>query len=539
MMAKTIYIKILTLLMATLAFSCAEKDLPYTDDSSREGGMSEMTLEFDVNTLQPGIRTRATGDDVKSLWVGVYDITTGNRIGYNPKKDNSEEDNSKEDVSIPKTVQVIYYDAHPTVVVVGVANYVGVTNNNQESLQDLLNAAETWEDFRNIDIDVTNISDDAPLMMGYVGSNKNNPTIGLGDDGSVFIDGRSAENSDYEVKLISKDIDDSNYFKEEIKRNIGDIQLVPLISTINVKVEAGKNIEISDISYKRGNLPQAVYLAERPTHIGGRSGDDIRNGSSNYADQFVKSENSEPAICDPNFYSSDNEWINIEDPSFKFNQYENKHWGLRYNNEEILNSFNTIYQKREAKSTDGILYSLCGTNNLGYNNFASYFIVKMKVVDKNTGSSGVVEYTIHEGNCNDKDGNSSLNSPQDFSCFRNMNYTYKLKIEGVNRIEIYVDREDGVHNAGISGTVYSMKQEDLESLNFNKDLNKEGWQFRFYVSPAYDEQNTQALDYVTNEEMKGLEGFYWPEFSNENSKLSDFDKYIHISKEGEKYSSLE
>lgn len=522
---------ILPLLFAAMAVSCTD-ELYESNGTIDNGKRSKMTLEFNTQVLQPGLRTRADENDVKSLWVGVYDITTGNRIGYNPK----------EGSEIPNTVQVVYYDAHPTVVVVGVANYVGVTNNKDESLQDLLNAAETWADLRNIDIKVSTIdNENSPLMMGYVGATSNNPTIGLGDDNSIYIDGKTAANSNYQVKLIDKNVDDSDFFQQEIKR-IGEIQLVPLISTINVEVVEGSGIEVSEIKFKFGNVPEGVYLAERPSYTGdGKNYNNFVPQTPNYADtQMAKS----GVITKRPAYFNWENWKNADGKSFNYSHYENKHRAYYYNSTDgrftgIDNS--SVYQKREASwgkgngdlmQDDEMLKALCNDNQNEYNNFASYFVVNMKVVDHNTGSSGVVSYVVHEGNCNDVNG-KALSDPQDYSCFRNMNYNYTLKINGLKSIEVNVDREDGMHNDGISGNLNSVIEDDPEALIFKESLSKEGWQFRFYVSPAAN--NGVALDYVTNESLRTLDGFYWPGMANYNSDISAIADFITISQDGKPF----
>lgn len=532
-MSKNTYI--LPLLFAAMAVSCTD-DLYDGYGTIDDGKRSKMTLEFDTNVLQPGLRTRAEKDDVKSLWVGVYDITTGNRIGYNPK----------EGASIANTVQVVYYDAHPTVVVVGVANYDGVTNNNNESLQDLLNAAETWADLRNIDINVSTIdNENSPLMMGYVGATSNNPTIGLGDNNSIYIDGNSAANSVYQVKLLEGNVDNSNFFQEEIKRNIGQIQLVPLISTINVEVVEGNGIEVSEVKYKFGNVPEGVYLAERPSYTGdGKTYNNFVQQTPNYADtQMTKS----GVITKRPAYFNWEDWNNAEGKSFNYSHYENKHRAYYYNSTDerftgIDNS--SVYQKREASwgkgngdlmQDDDMLKALCNDNQNEYNNFASYFVVNMKVVDHNTGSSGVVSYVVHEGNCNDVNGKAA-SDPQDYSCFRNMNYNYTLKVNGLKSIEVNVDREDGMHNDGISGNLNSVIEDDPEALKLPEALTT-GWNFRFYVSP--DANSGVALDYVTDASLKDLDGFYWPAVAATNSDIKEIDKFITISEGGNTFSLSE
>lgn len=517
--------------------SCADDNLYSSDKGNIDGGNKrEMTLEVGVNALSASLRTRATESDVNSLWLGVYDVTTGERVGYNFVNSPNASGNP---------VQIVYFDSHPTVVVVGVANYdnfTGLTtddtgNETENSLANILEAADTWSKFRDINVTVNPKGDDEDiLMMGYVSTSKfNNPTIGLNGESGVVVNG-STGNSDnsYIIDLFDgANLDDKN-FEIAMKKEVGTLHLVPLISTINVKVKAGDNVEVSDIQYRVLNMPKTVYLAERPM-----CKDDVAHwntwiiNSPNHADAILpeKSNNIDKtgSYYDDSTNEGEESWKTATNNEFSFKHYENKHWGI----ENKLSTQND----REAKYPNTSLYKgLCRNELTELNNFASYFIIKLKVYDKNNETSALVEYTIHEGYCNNEYGEKQDKNLVDFSCFRNMTYNYTININGLKNLLVNVNTETE-HNDGISGDSWTIDDKEASNDNSfeltlpyqnssNETLDRSKWLFRFYVGPGYSTDN-QALDYISDvETAKGLNGLYWPTIGTtvdaNNSSINEF-----------------
>ena len=515
--------------------SCSDIDLRKMAGLSDENSRSEITLSLNVSVPNAATRTRSADYDItqdaviRTCWIGVYDITTGERVGaILSNGENQIPSTSTGATPNGYKVNLLYFDSHPSVAIVGVANFTDVTDYNGISIAELLDNAETWRDFVGINVDLSTINNDTPLLMGVLSNkgNNNNVACSVAANGGVNI---SNLGSEYIVDLSGGKKIDGIDFNGTMIHTLANksINLTYLLSQIDVNIFAGEEIEISDISYKRGNMPQCVYLAERPTYTGdAKNLNSFKEGSSNFADTMIEKNG---GVASAPLYSSDEEWHPVSaGNSFTFSHYENKHWGWNYKDETA-----DVHKNREAKWDDSeILKSLCNNATTEYNNWAPYFIVKMKVLDKNNHSSAVVEYTIHEGNCNDADGNSSVNSVRDYSCYRNTIYTYNLTVNGLNSLLVNVTGtnfagEPGTVNNGISGTMFEVDdivQDSSEEgvFEFTIPANSDNLLFRLYKGNGDSSAPADFLDNRSGNDLSYFDGIYWPSInSNTATEISD------------------
>ena len=481
--------------------------------------MVEATISFEIETSGAEIRTRAEdfgSDHISKLWIGVYDTTTGNRIASDEFTPTSNR------ISLP----VIYYDAHPQVVIVGVANYDSEGKYYSDSksvfndwdgvpIKEQLQNAETWQQFLNISFKCPTIGDapmpdvsspDDRIMMGVVyktGSGR--PFLSCNKDGSVA----TSENSDCVMKLADDLYKTMNHTLSGCK-----LYLYRLYSKINVAINAGPNAEVSNVCYRRCNLPRGVFLAERPVYTGETKswGEWSSTNTPNFADTKLDAKSG--TDVNPQCYYSDGrtDWIPAKrDNTFSFYQYENKHWGWKENP--------SLHSDRErlADETD---YPYC----LGhlYNSFASYYVVKMTVLDKNSADrkSAELEYVVHQGNCNDQWGEEDTSSPgRDYCVFRNMIYNYEITVNSLNSIITKVTTNNGTHDDGLSASVWEAKFHPISREGFDTHpwgtftlpRDHRNVVFRIYqgrgtTEPSYD----YIITNYSKEYLMNLKGIYWP-----------------------------
>lgn len=477
--------------LVALTTACTEDTF---DGMGGEGSMTEVTLQLDVDVPLGDFRTRVSdglgNTDVNSLWVGVYDVTTGNRVGSKffsaPGKS----------VNLP----VIYYDAHPTVAIVGVANYDGASSFENASLETLLEGAETWNDLLGINIALpAPVNTGEPqVMMGLLSSDGKRAFFKTNGNGGVAVDNCNS----YSVNLTS------SQYGAMIKNITGKrIYLNRLYSQVNVNVTTGEDAEVTNISYRRCNMPKATFLAERPTYTGTvKTWNTFVAGTPNFADTKMTPANT-PDSGEP-CYVSDGEdaWSLAENGnSFTFCHLDNKHW----RSPEVRDADLASHDKREAFSTTEAYKGKKVLNGLGhaYNNYASYFVVKMTVLDKKKNQSAEVEYTIHEGYINDTNGDmaSSEVINGDYSAFRNTIYNYNITVNGIGYITYNVTQSEA-HHDGVSGVIWDTERSTATELRGSITVTPDNASvFRFYIARGEE----APLDYISGT-TEGMNGVYWP-----------------------------
>lgn len=513
---------ILAMSLSTL-ISCRDDIL---EGYGNDGSMSEMTLRIETEVPFGDFRaTRADAlgnTDVQTLWVGAYDIQTGNRVGAKHFSGPSST------VELP----ILYYDAHPRIVVVGVANYTDAKDFSGADLSGLLDEAEKWSQFLDINVSTPMVDGHAAVdpgqsqvMMGVL-VNPDSPRAFFGktEQGGVSITNAQGFNKG----LIAAD---QGYYGSMVHEFVnGKIYLNRLYSQVNVNVKTGDGIEVSDISYRRCNMPKATYLAERPTWTGVvKTWNTYLAGTPNYADTQMTPSNG--LITNAPCYDSDgeNEWTSAGTGySFSFAHLDNKHWkGPDVNVNTLTNhDQREAFSDRENKVVRGLAHS--------YNNQASYFVVRMNVLDRNNGQSAQVEYTIHEGFINDELGAVSPSDVKngDYASFRNMIYNYNITVNGINYITYNVSQSD-LHHDGVSGTIWEAEINTVTNYKGKITIDANAGSepvFRFFVGRGED---VAPLDYISGN-TDGLAGMYWPNIdgNTQYTMPSELESMFIFSKDG-------
>lgn len=454
-MKKNLFQYILMSLCLLLA-SCSD-DLH--EGSVTNGFSNDGNLNLSVMTDFTDLRTRDVDMSpnaylmINKIWVGVFDKSNGNLVHSVEKYLNYRSTSAGSEMQNVIDIEVDSWSSQPDeVIIVCAANYDGGTENDEhgtiltsdssyDCLKEALESISTWNEFIELNLDVKNstFNDNAPIMLGYlVDKNSNTSTYAKVDQ---FAAGSAVNLSDAGDDItISKNNGSYNFFNKIIK-------LRRLVAQVNVNIipdPEKPGLSITDLSYRRVNMPASVFMAERTT-------DDSNSGKSpNYADKNPSE-----------YYFSEGEdsWQQVSGVNgFSFQHYENKHWS-----KQNITSFSD----RESKNKNGAFTALA-ENPTDANNYASYFVLKMRINDMSTGQNADVEYVVHEGYCNKPDGSMQEGgNANDFMTVRNTNYTYNILISGVNDIVTQVTADNGSgdyqHIVGQKGTVYQMIYADKEN----------------------------------------------------------------------------
>lgn len=476
-MKRNIYIYILSFL-GLLSFSCKD-DLEVGNQLEISEGSTGLTLSLQVDI--PEYRTRAIdmapGGSLylNNIWIGVYNKSNGKRVVsdfVNLHSRLTESGVTLTDIikiSVNKWIDNTYGDYY---CIVGVANYDGIkTKDTNKNLIDVLNDAENWSDFINISIDTQQIfSNQTPLLMGYLtetNSDEKKPTfinqfvnygdkIQISNQSNVFISGKTELLGTHLIGF-NQSLTNSNYI----------LRLHRLISKNNIRINPVNGITVTNVEYQVCNQPLSSFLAERSTNT-------LNNNSTSNQYSANSSDVKEEGYINGSWQHPTDNY------NFSFEHFENKHWA--WNNQSIgsgITEEKKRYHEREAKNNYGAFSALVGSNGDAnhWNNNASYFILKMNIKDENLGRNGEVTYIIHEGFCNDANGNQTSDFEtrmKDFSCVRNTDYYYDIKINSIDDIVVSV-QESKNHQYDQTGSVWQITYvKDGSNNQVVTDIYKDG-----------------------------------------------------------------
>lgn len=519
------------LLAAFGCSSCSQEILTYHDDSSKENtsyvGNGEYVIDLRVEDAFK--RTRAvdfseTGSiRLNQVWLGVFDYDTGKLVSSQTK---TMEYRTVLTGTVNKALIRVAIDDSQTkpdgnYVMVCLANYLDVNDNNGNSLEDRLNDVETWDDFNSIAVDVNTAYSNmhngiVPVLAGFLYDN----TQGDDDDNThIKIDQfKQDDNENRSGILLSPSYKINKviiHTDSEGKFNFTDmlLKLRRLVANVNVNINVtNPNLLLTDVTYKRYNMPKAVYIIERRL----TNCTNINEKGEYTPGEFAPSDNPDQspnwADLDPvNSYYNDTEWQYGNTTSFQFQHFANKHWARNdveipkdNNGEEITLTEEELFKLQQSFREKCVKYGVDAQgNNLYYykalvdeknqndfNNYASYFVIKMHLIDNTTGKALEAEYTIHEGNTSDELGNpvdkyynsdnqldiSNLKGRyKDYGVARNIDYTYNVFIEGVENI---------YHNVNIG---------NIEGEEHHNGQGGKVWQF-YYFNDTLDVDGKPTLD---------------------------------------------
>lgn len=476
MLRKLITYIFLLLACAAGLTSCSDILDPGSDIGTGEMRTYKGTLTFNLSMPDATQRSRALNTNagatviVNNMWVGVFDVSNGQCIGAARYDELNR--SMQSGVVFNKLIKVDFVASSenlPLAYVAAVANYDGVRTWDGTALSDLLpdntaRASITWDKLVSFGIDTESAyagtkgeKDDsnAPFLVGYFQdavSLTQNPKI------DQFVYEETGPTAIYpQAAAEGMDIQLGDASDDDIYVAAGAICLRRLVSHNSVNINLINGYEVTDLQYKRFNMPRAVFMLQRRTDVKRYdSFAEWQKNSPNYADHLLTEGNYEGG--NPRFpYFDDSDWNRVEigafpeSVNFVFDHFENLHWGTGHLQTQ---------SDREALNPDGTFAALCSGNNDAYNNFASYFVLRMHIINKQTGESADVEYTLHEGFCNTADGRRAetlADKCHDFSSYRNVNYTYNVNIAGFTDITSAATSDDpGVHLNGQSGTIWQM-----------------------------------------------------------------------------------
>lgn len=475
--------KIYRLLIAgcilTTGWACTDDKIVMDPQEEASQGYIGEGDPLEVFVENSEVRTRDVDFDeeatvrVNSVWLGVFDSTTG----YCVSKYSTEAGyaflasgqlsyglirHSLPAPSLPAGYTGTINNA--SLVMVAVVNYKGVegresgTTSQIEPLEALLNKVKTWNEFNSIGIDTYSAyyggenndhSTDAPLMAGFMNSSAYTSAA------STHIKVNQFNTNTNDKMPLSMNGNISNLYisyntntKKYVTGN-SRIYLRRLLSNFNIRIKAAEHLEVTSISYKKYNVPGAVYILERtmlPTGNNGTKGAFPSSAalSPNFADLFPTqggySDDIQETPVDIN-QSSNNEW------KFSFQHFANKHWART--------TPATYADREDYNEVGGVkVFKSLATNEGDFNNKASYFEINMRIIDRNTNRCAETTFIIHEGYTSDDEGKAvdwSFNNKgelvssdknallSDYSCARNRSYLYNIQVNGFDNIVYNVE----------------------------------------------------------------------------------------------------
>ena len=525
-------VSLLIMTMAAFAIvACTEKD--FLGGHQSTGELQTATFEIAILPSEVAQRTRAALGEaeidtkVSHVWIGIFyetgELLRAEEFLTDDGKWEKPTASGAHDALIwdgKVDMSVMYPDSKDKplskVFVAGIANYKGVdaydgATDTKTKMEDLLAKVENWEDYQKISVDVLS-AEEMAATNGRIMSN-----LVSFDDGhyNFTID---APTQEFSKKFSNPDKCLFQLQDRSRDRIAGSLHLRRMIAHNVVNITPGENIELKDVRYKVFNVPLRTYVQERTTETDffTKSDDEITAAnwfmaSPNAADYFDETaENKAPYY---NIEFENGEATSSSDGySFDFSHYDNKHWGLKDSK-----SCET-YKDREKKHGSTEIYSsICPSAEKWYNNYATYFQIYATVTDKNTGVTAEAVYTIHEGYANDADLSSltdvdeNATAPtdktkygkrcRDFMCVRNTEYTYKVKITGLNSFTVGVEAE----NPAVSGFAKTVtfetgsegSEEEVTAELYLTDAQRANLVYRIYQPASPSSTRSAAIDFGT------------------------------------------
>lgn len=411
------------LLMAFLAGGCRE-ELPDIPDYTRSG--EPVTVEVALSLPEMEVQTRADLpswdlDYVKTIWVRTYSADSGQATSAWVKASPETHDTKTEHTVSIKTQSGYSY----IVAVANPDNAKGVTADapeTQVALTTLLSAADTWKKFLDIAVCTPSTYDDVyaptpPLVMVgcFTDIGVTDPHPALGEWGKLnfqpyFIPAQKSGN---------------------VTLSPGAIHMRRVVSQVHFNVIPGKDVDgdpmnVKVNSYRVLNVPKYSWLYERTASQGNANFGDLAASESGAAAYYV-----DIATYPQNLITTNSDGSQ----SFDFWQGENKHTGT-----------SQAYAARDklVSGSTSLFSSLVSGDKWEANNEATYVLISCSVshekqikvgADGEQDSSGTtvwrtgeVTYLVHLGYIGGQ--------AKDFNCYRNVDYTYNITVNGIDDIRV-------------------------------------------------------------------------------------------------------
>lgn len=442
---KSLGLKYIPLLLSVLPGLCGCDDSFRPQVPGTEAGLpATLSLEVKLPAMDEATSRAdmAEGMDrkVSSLWIAVYNSSTGERTGFTELLDLDENlDHTFRDVTVSALSGPSY--------IVGVANYEGRTaftpDGGATPMSDALAAADTWDSYRAIAMAYS--PDGTPNIEAPI-----NALIMSGHyTATTHSDGSRPELTPVTVRPGMSTLP-------------GAIHLRRLTSQIKFNISYNPdNISSFRVqSWHVENIPSGSWLDERA---------DASDGPVNAPDAMTFGEKRytrSQELSDLSF--SGNTW------SFDFWQLENKRTGLPLpaglTTAEAYARRELEYKDAQGRNTGKYVSLIPSADSDDFNNMAGYVVFDVSMVmkvdaDGKPLGSGIstrlveTRYVVHLGYC---EGADNLTKARDFNCRRNTKYTYNVRINNVSDILVEVDdgmeRRPGAEGivSDISGEFYNV-----------------------------------------------------------------------------------
>lgn len=433
---------LLTLCSAIAVTSCND-NFDSKPDYTVRGEDVVMKVDFSFPRME--VKSRAALDEpslnnVTSLWIRTYSSETG--LATSDWIEVPEEDLPTIDTEVAHPVNIRTKSGPSYIVAVANVSNNGVTSDDltPRPLSELLENADTWAQFLDIAA-VTPSSRDRvnapvpPLTM--VGSYSPLVVNGTHPEPARIDEWQNKNFTSYFIPASESIVD----MTED-----GAIHMRRVVSHINFNIIPANDLTVAVNSYQVVNAPRYGWLYERPA---------VGNLTTNFGDQATSEENAASYYADVPAFSSQYITEYTQDnnvcSTFDFWQGENKHTAVQ----DIEN-----YVDRSQRGTgdNSTLYTSLTGDVWTPNNEASYVLVNCSIEYKNSiqvdqngalqaggttvSRTGEVTYIVHLG---------ALNGNNDFNCFRNVEYTYNLHVNGVNDIRIDAHATDATYPEAYHG----------------------------------------------------------------------------------------
>lgn len=493
------------------AVGCSD-DIDYPAGSGPEGENTKLTLK--INVTEAIKLSRATSDSyVKSLWVGIYNASTGERTNTQYFFSRNED--------VPghafKILENIDCKSGYSYIV-AVANYEDQTATDMRdkstgTLADKLEKATTWEAYCALAIEQN-------MASGGVDISVAEPSGELIMSGAYYKSNHDVGKAPGEMEPV--------YISSKTANLAGAIHLRRLWSKNTLNISAAGNIvsmELLDVEIM--NVPKYSWVQDRaitPGLDGNLStvnvGDVINSDPLNNSSYLTSMRFTPPSeiTVKENVYS------------FSFWQFENKRTGTA-----------TDYGEREKEYKDaadkntGIYTSLCSTAAGDVNNNATYVKIHANITYKNPSSLTNPDGIEVGDNAGQLPGSAASRTAEvnyivhlgyigkiasDFNCNRNTNYTYKITAESVGKIllEAFIEN-DSEHQPGAEGTVTDVTDK-IETLDAHSGV------FNIFLTTEQVKGFTFSMrTYVSNQ----VKTFYYNSDTDNNIPSSDNEEFKYYN----------
>lgn len=436
-----------TAIIAAALQGCSDEVMPDIPDYT----VSDVPVDLKVSVALPqmDVKSRAgIGQDaqnrVNSLWIRTYSAesrkATSEWVKLKPESTDTEE---------PHEVIIKTFSGYNYIVAVANVENMGVTPDNLEPrpLSELLEGADTWNDFLNIGVTAPSTIDrvNAPLPPLVMAGCFSDLLVGDTHPEPARLD--EWQNKDFQPYFIPAQNGVVDFTTK------GAIHLRRLVSHITFNIIPGQRVDVTVNSYRVMKAPRFSWLYERP-----------EEGSmlTNFGDQATSESDAANYVVDIPQFGSQYVRINADkSSSFDFWQAENKHTGNPENCE--------TYYDRDAYTGNPRLFTALTGDVWSPNNEATYVLISCSVdykdnifvnnegVEITNGTevtrAGEATYLIHLGYIGE--------DVRDFNCYRNVNYTYNLTVNGVDDIRVDAYANPEIYN-GEEGMVVDLDNRTID-----------------------------------------------------------------------------